>query len=100
MIHEFKGLFPFTRKTLDDWDSNIIGVYYLGEKNIEGKLTIYYIGKSTAEDGIRGRLYDHLSRWHDVTHFGYERCDSAVETDKHESSEIKAYNPKYNKTDS
>ncbi|MBP6859111.1 MAG: hypothetical protein KBC69_00605 [Candidatus Magasanikbacteria bacterium] len=98
MIYAFKGPYPFDSTTLTSWNSNVIGVYYCGVKTPEGKLTIYYIGKSVADGGVRGRLLQHLSerKWPDVTHFGYEQCDTVAETEKHELAEIPKYKPKYN----
>jgi excinuclease UvrABC nuclease subunit len=98
MIKTFKGPYKFDKTTLENWDSNEIGVYYCGVKTNEGKLTIYYIGRAIGEGGIRDRLLQHLSenKWYDVTHFGYEGCDTSKEAIDHESSEIEKYKPKYN----
>ena len=98
MIYQFKGPYSFDNATISGWNSTVIGVYYCGARTADGKLTVYYIGKSTADGGIRGRLLQHLSerKWADVTHFGYETCDTISETERHESSEIARYKPKYN----
>ena len=98
MSHSFKGPYLFNNATISEWDSTAIGVYYCGVRNSEGKLILYYIGKSVADSGIRGRLLQHLSenKWADVTHFGYEQCDTVAETEKHELEEIAKYKPKYN----
>lgn len=98
MIHPFKGPYSFDSATISGWNSTVIGVYYCGAKTTEGKLSIYYIGKSVADDGMRGRLSQHLNdrEWSDVTHFGYEQCDTAVEAEQHELAEIAKYKPKYN----
>lgn len=98
MIYEFKGPYLFDDATISGWNSTAIGVYYCGVKNMEGKLTVYYIGKSVADGGVRGRLLQHLSekKWADVTHFGYEQCDTISETEKYELEEIAKYKPKYN----
>ena len=98
MIYQFKGPYSFDNATVSGWNSTEIGVYYCGAKTANGKLTPYYIGKSAAEGGIRGRLLQHLSerKWPDVTHFGYESCDTVRETESHELSEIAKYKPKYN----
>ena len=98
MIYQFKGLYLFDNATISEWDSTAIGVYYCGAKGAEGKLNVYYIGKSVAGGGMRGRLLQHLSerKWPDATHFGYEQCDSVAETERHELAEIARYKPKYN----
>lgn len=88
----------FDNATISGWNSTAIGVYYCGAKTTEGKLAVYYIGKSVADDGIRGRLLQHLSerKWPDVTYFGYKQCDTVAETERHELTEIAEYKPKYN----
>jgi hypothetical protein len=98
MIYQFKGPYSFDNATVGDWNSTAIGVYYCGAKTADGKLSIYYVGKSVADGGIRGRLLQHLSekKWPDVTHFGYEQCDTTRETEQHELAEIAKYKPKYN----
>lgn len=98
MIYQFEGPFSFEKGVIERWNSSAIGVYYCGAKNTKGTLDVYYIGKSTADGGIRGRLLQHISerKWADVTHFGYEQCDKVSETEKHEAAEIAKYKPKYN----
>jgi len=88
MIQSFNGPYSFDDSTISDWDSTIIGVYYCGIKTTDGKLTIYYIGRAIGDEGIRGRLLQHLdeNKWHDVTHFGYEECGTAQEAISHEAS--------------
>lgn len=98
MISAFNSACPYDYATVNNWNSTAKGVYYLGVKTSEGKLTIYYIGIAVGEDGIRGRLLQHLgeNKWHDVTHFGYHTCDTEAEAEKLESDEIAKYKPKYN----
>ena len=98
MIKTFKGPHEFDKDVVSDWDSNAIGVYYCGVKTPEGKLTVYYVGRAVGDGGIRNRLLQHLgeNKWHDVTHFGYELCDTILEAISHEASEISKYRPKYN----
>ena len=98
MIYQFRGHYSFNSSTLSRWNSSAIGVYYCGARTIDGKLSVYYIGKSVAEGGIRGRLLQHLNerKWPDVTHFGYVQCDTVAETERHELTEIAKYKPKYN----
>jgi len=99
MIGDFKGPYSYDKRTVEDWNSTVIGVYYIGIKTPEGKLTVYYIGKAAGESGIRGRLLDHLrdDEWDDVTHFGYHIVDSPEEAESFESEEREKYKPKYNK---
>ena len=99
MIQPFKGPYYYDYDTVNNWDSSVIGVYYCGAKTLDGKLTIYYIGRGVGDDGIRGRLLQHLNetKWNDVTHSGYEVCDTEQVTINHETSEIEKHRPKYNK---
>lgn len=98
MIHKFEGIYTFDNNTVARLNPKIIGVYYCGVKNMEGRLLPYYIGKSVADGGIRGRLLQHLSekKWPDVTHFGYVQCDFIKETEQFELTEIARCKPKYN----
>lgn len=76
----------------------IIGVYYCGSLLSNGNLRPFYIGKSSSEQGVMGRLLDHLENkyWPDVTHFGIEYCSNESEAVALEEREIKYYQPKYN----
>lgn len=96
MMKVYKGQFPFTRTVLESWDSNENGVYYIGALTAEGNLWPYYIGKGTGDGGMKARLLDHLGRWSDTTHFGYEGGSVVSEIEAHEIAEIKRYSPKYN----
>ena len=98
MIQSFKGLYLFDNNIVNNLNSSVMGVYYCGVKTSEGKLTVYYVGRAIGDDGVCGRLLQHLSenKWHDVTHFGYEACDTMREAIDHEASEILKYKPKYN----
>ncbi len=98
MVHGFQGNYTYSEKVVGDWKSNAIGVYYCGYPTTEGKLRLLYIGVGTSENGMRGRLLDHLREdyWPDATHFGYQQCDSAKEALDWESAEILKYKPKYN----
>ena len=98
MIHEFNGPYTYSKKIIEEWNSNAIGVYYCGLKSDNGGLKPLYIGKGTGEGGIRSRLLDHLSKnyWPDVTHFGYQICDTSDEAKNFEAEEIAKYKPKYN----
>ena len=99
MIQLFKGNYGFNNAIVSGWDSTAIGVYYCGALNSNGNLVVYYIGRAIGDDGIRGRLLQHLSetKWPDVTHFGYHVCDTQQEALSHEALEIGVYKPKYNK---
>lgn len=99
MIGPFKFPYQYTADALEGWASVAIGVYYCGFLNTDGNLVPLYIGKDTGENGVRGRLLDHLREdyWPDVTHFGFHLCDYIHEADNHEDSEIFTYKPKYNK---
>ncbi|MCK5022110.1 MAG: hypothetical protein KAR54_02590 [Candidatus Pacebacteria bacterium] len=98
MIGQFKGPYSYTKKIVEDWNSTVIGVYYLGIKTLENKLTVYYIGRAVGEGGIRGRLLQHLNEneWSDITHFGYQTCDTEEEAIEFESEEIDKYKPNHN----
>lgn len=95
-IKNYNGHYPFTKEVLDKWSSAEKGVYYLGTINPQGQLAVFYIGKGAGEYGIRGRLYDHLEKWRDITHFGYQGCDWDSEVDSYEMERIKFHRPKYN----
>lgn len=98
MIQEYKGPFQYDETIISDWKSTATGVYYCGYINEEETLIVHYVGKATSENGIRGRLLDHLREddWSDVTHFGYRVCTTAKEAENLEASEIKRLQPKYN----
>jgi len=98
MIHPYQGHYEYSNEVISNWNSRVIGVYYCGYVGLENKLAILYIGKGTGENGIRGRLLDHLrnDNWPDATHFGYQICDNISEIEEWEASEIKTYKPKYN----
>lgn len=98
MIGEFNGPYLYNKKIITDWESKVGGVYYCGYKTTENKLVILYVGKAFGEEGIRGRLLQHINNdsWPDVTHFGYETCSSEMESLEYEATEIKKWKPKYN----
>jgi len=98
MIQEYKGPYQYDEKTVGDWDSNAIGVYYCGYIGSNNSLIVHYVGKGAGDEGIRGRLLDHLREdyWSDVTHFGYRVCSTATEAENFEADEIKRLQPKYN----
>lgn len=101
MVHPYEGYYAYDEGVIKRWDSTAIGVYYCGYLTSENKLYPLYIGMSSSDNGIRGRLLDHLREdsWPDVTHFGYQICDTAQEAENLESKEIgdRQSKPKYNK---
>ncbi len=99
MIHDFKGPYTYSEAVIKDWDSDAIGVYYCGTKTADNKLTPLYIGKGTGDGGMRSRLLNHIAKdnWSDVTHFGYEICDTITEVEDYEAEEIAKYKPEHNK---
>ncbi len=98
MIQDYKGHYDYDKSVIEQWNNSQGGVYYLGTKNAQGILVVFYIGKAFGDGGIRQRLLQHLNenKWGDVTHFGYCVCSSEQEALNHEAQEIKLYNPKYN----
>ena len=99
MIGQFNFPYFYNNNVVENWESSVIGVYYLGVLTTDNKLLIYYIGRAVGDDGIRGRLLQHLSenKWNDVMHFGYHICDTPKEAMDFETKEISKYSPKYNK---
>ena len=97
MIHEYNGHYAYSEPVIKNWNDDSIGVYYCGVV-AENKLRPFYIGKGAGDGGMRSRLLNHLTEdnWTDVTHFGFQRCDTIRETEAFEAEEIKLYQPKYN----
>jgi len=97
MIQPYKGHYSYNKRVVSDWDSTAIGVYYCGYLSINN-LYVLYVGKATSNEGIRGRLLQHLkeNKWPDVSHFGYCVCSTSKEAEDFEASEIKRLKPKYN----
>lgn len=98
MIYKYQGPYNYTSAIVTAWESSSIGVYLCGYKTANNGLKVLYIGKGTGEDGMRGRLLDHLreDHWPDVTHFGIQLCDSAAEAEELEGKLIEYHKPKYN----
>lgn len=98
MIHPYKGNYIYNWSTISNWNNRQIGVYYCGSVLQDGSLLPMYIGKGTGENGIKGRLLQHINSdtWQGVTHFGYCSTDNSKEADNFELSEIARYKPKYN----
>ena len=99
MIQSYKGHYHYNKKVVSDWNSTAIGVYYCGYPLTNGKLYVLYVGKATSNEGIRGRLLQHLreNKWSNVSHFGYCVCSTSKESENFEASEIKRLKPKHNK---
>ena len=97
MIYDYPGHFPYSHTIVSGWNSNAIGVYYCGYVSPKG-LIPHYIGRATGDDGIRGRLLDHLreDNWPEVTHFSYRQCSTEAEAIRFEAEEIARCQPKYN----
>lgn len=98
MIHPYQGPYSYNQATLGAWNSNAIGVYYVGYVLQNGNLFAHYVGRAVGQGGIKNRLLQHLNedKWLDVTHFGYSGCDTEQEAINFESSEILRLKPKYN----
>ena len=98
MVHQYQGNYSYNQSTITGWNNSQIGVYYCGSILQDGSLSPLYIGKATGQDGIKGRLLQHLNQdnWPGVTHFGYCVCDTTKEAEDLESAEIAKYQPKYN----
>ena len=99
MDYNHKGPYTYNEEIVGGWDSTAIGIYYCGYLTTQGKLYPLYIGVGTSDEGIRGRLLDHLNEdyWPDATHFVYRLCSTAQEALDWERREIAAHRPKYNK---
>ena len=80
MTDIYNGNYSFNIEILKNWNNKQGGVYYCGALNINRELIIYYIGKAFGDDGIKGRLLQHLNenKWSDITHFGYNVCSSKM----------------------
>ena len=89
MIYKYEGHFEYNEATIKALDESIIGVYYCGQTQINNQLYPLYIGKGTSENGIKIRLLEHYHNdsWPDVTHFGFCRRETALETEEFERRE-------------
>ncbi len=98
MIQFYKGPFSYDKNTISNWNSNVIGIYYLGQANQQGTINVDYVGKATSEQGVRGRLLQHIqaNEWYGITHFNYCTCSTIKEAEDLEKSEIFKFKPKYN----
>ena len=98
MIQPYQGHCEYSEGMIDLLDPDEIGVYYCGYKTPDNRLIPLYIGKGISDTGIRGSLLEHLKNenWPDVTHFGYQACDTVRESEALEKTEINEYKPTYN----
>lgn len=98
MIHEYNGHYSYNEEVIGNWNSSAIGVYFCGYPQADESLGALYIGRAIGQDGIRGRLLQHLreDNWPEVTHFGYRICDTEQEAIKLEADEIERIKPSYN----
>lgn len=94
-MENYKGHFLYNEHSIGNNTPNRIGVYYLGVVSV-GDLMPYYIGKST---NLETRIQEHFGagEWGDVSHFGFHLCSTETEALEWEASEIKKFQPKYNK---
>jgi len=99
MSGKYQGHYSYDDNAIRKLDSSAKGVYYCGHLLSNDNLSTYYVGRGVGEEGIRGRLLQHLREdgWSDVSHFGYRVCATVEEAEKLEAKEIKRLNPKYNK---
>lgn len=97
MVQKYNGHYQYAEAIVSGWNSTCIGVYYCGYLSGDALIPLY-IGRGTGEEGIRGRLLDHLreDNWPGATHFGYRTCDTVSDAIKFEAEEIKRCTPKYN----
>lgn len=98
MISDFIGPIPYDAYSIGARiPANQIGVYYCGVA-MGGQSPVYYVGRSVAEQGVRGRLLAHRNerKWGDVTHVWYKACSTEAEAIALESADIKRFQPKYN----
>ncbi|KKP42224.1 MAG: hypothetical protein UR31_C0017G0003 [Parcubacteria group bacterium GW2011_GWA2_33_14] len=97
MRNSYEGHYSYDKDVVGNWNATAMGVYYCGY--IDGNnLIVHYVGRATSDEGIRGRLLQHLSedKWQDVSHFGYSVCTTSREAEDFEASEILRLKPKYN----
>ena len=99
MISDYKGHYAYNAKSVKELNSKVKGVYYIGFVNENKKLNVVYVGKGVSDEGIRGRILDHLTQdnWKDANAFGYRTCTTKKEAGDLESNEIARLQPKYNK---
>lgn len=95
MMSTYNGHFFYTKSGIEGSVSQKTGVYYCGVVRSDDMLSVFYVGKS---NDVKNRLLQHLNenKWQDVTHFGYKTCDSELEADGLEKTEINRLKPKYN----
>lgn len=97
MIGSYQGPYSYGQLFIQLSAPAKTGIYYCGYL-VNNTLQPLYIGMSSDQNGIKGRLLDHINskRWSDVTHYGYILCDTDFEAKYLEESEIKKHQPKYN----
>lgn len=99
MVQKYNGHYHYNNATIENWNSSSIGVYYCGYPLANGNLSVLYVGRATGNDGIRGRLLQHLREdyFEGATHFGYCICSTITEAENLEAVEIKRLQPRFNK---
>ena len=98
MRYAYQGHYSYSHPVISNWNNNQIGVYYCGFTLPNGNLSVLYVGRATGDNGIRGRLLQHLGedRWPNVTHFGYVVCDTVKDAEDFEATEIARLQPLHN----
>ena len=93
-MYTYKGKYNFKKDVITNWDSSDTGVYYLWQES-----KVVYVGSAVSEDGIRGRLLQHINDNkfpYNVKEFGYKVINGKNAVLAHELSEIKRLQPRYN----
>ncbi len=99
MVQNYQGHYNYSQGVVGGWKSSAIGVYYCGCIAANGNLDVLYVGKATGQEGMRGRLLQHLREdfFEGVTHFGYCACATIAEAETFEATEIRRLQPRHNK---
>ncbi len=92
-MYTYNGEYSFTKEVITNWRSSATGVYFLFEGT-----QIVYVGSAVSDEGIRGRLLQHINErnFPYVTNFGYKAIAGKDAVLAHELAEIKRLQPKHN----
>jgi hypothetical protein len=99
MTGNYLGHYRFDLSSILAMNSEVMGVYYIGQIDVNtNKLIVHYVGRA-AGSTIRQRLYCHLreDQWPDAWHFGYIACSTSEDAISLEVQETIRLRPKYNK---
>lgn len=99
MIGEYKGHYSYDKLFINLSAPDSVGIYYMGDKNIDGSLVVTYVGRALGESvTIKSRLIDHLNKneWLDVKYFGFRICTTQKEIEDLEKAEIVRLKPIHN----